>query len=114
MSSPISVTCISQSNVPAKTLTQLCEGLHDALVAKYPSALFDLIEGIPDQTVPLVTLETFAANKTTIEARLNWQLHGENPAVGARMGFSISDKDITPEMQRKFLTRLVNDTPLPL
>jgi hypothetical protein len=111
---PILVTCTSEGAVSAKTLEQLCESLHDALIAKYPAANFVLADGTPDQTASLVTLETFVANKTTIEASLNWQLLGDAPVTGARMGFSISDKDITPEMQRKFLTRLVNDTPLPL
>jgi hypothetical protein len=113
-SQPILVICTGQNSVPAKALNQLCESFHSALVAKYPDASFALIDGTPDPAAPTVTLEAFTANPTMIEARLNWQLHGETPVIGARMGFSISDSDITPAMRRKFLTRLVNDTPLPL
>jgi hypothetical protein len=113
-SQPISVTCIGQGSVPAKALEALCESLHGALVAEYPDASFALIDGTPGPAAPTVTLEAFVANQTMIEARLNWQLHGEALVIGTRMGFSISDKDITPEMQRKFLIRLVKETPLSL
>jgi hypothetical protein len=110
----IAVTCIGTKNVSADALATLCQSLQQALVAKYPNEGFVLSDGTADQSAPIVTLEAFALNNSIIEARLNWQLNGESRAVGPRMGFSVTDADMTPQMQQKFLVGLLNQSALPL
>jgi hypothetical protein len=109
----IAVTCTGAEKVAAETLVMLCADLHKALAAKYPDAHFVLTDSGDANATGLVTLETFAANRVGIDARLNWQAKGADRVDGSRMGFSISDTDMTPDMQRTFLNRLVHDTPLP-
>lgn len=109
----IAVVCTGSQHVAADTLTMLCADLHDVLAAKYPDARFVLVDGAAADADAAVTLEAFAAGKTGIEARLSWQAGGADPVFGPKMGFSISDAVMTPEMQMTFLNRLVHDTPLP-
>lgn len=109
----IAVTCTGENAVPVRTIGELCESFQAALTEKYPNAGFAMAEATLDHAAAVVTLETFVANTTTLEARLSWQLNGANRAFGPRMGFSVTDLTITPQMYRKFLTRLINDTRLP-
>ena len=109
----IAVVCTGSQNVAADSLTLLCADLHDVLAAKYPDARFVLMDGAASGVAVSVTLEAFTLGKTGIEARLGWQARGAAPAFGPKMGFSISDSAMTPDMQTTFLSRLVHDTPLP-
>lgn len=110
----IAVACTGTERVSADSLAVLCKSLQDALAAKYPNEGFVLTDGAEAKSAPNVTLETFTLNNTIIEARLNWQLNGESRTVGPRMGFSVTDIDMTPQMQRKFLASLVDGSALPL
>lgn len=109
----IAVTCVGSENVATDTLTILCTDLHNALTAHYPDASFVLAGSVAGNAAGLLTLETFAANKMGIEARLIWQASDADRVEGPQMGFSISDTDMTPDMQHQFLNRLVHATPLP-
>lgn len=109
----IAVTCVGSEKVATNTLTVLCADLHNALTAQYPDASFVLADSVAGNAAGLLTLETFAANNLGIEARLIWQASGTDHVEGPKMGFSISDTDMTPDMQHQFLNRLVHATPLP-
>lgn len=112
-SSDISVTCTGSDAVSARALSSLCADLHKALEERYPNATFVLNHTVPAGTKAFVNLETFTASKANIDARLNWQTAGSAPVTGPRIGFSISDKDLTPDLQQKYLSRLVKETALP-
>lgn len=109
----ISVTCTGGETVSAQTLALLCSGLHLALAEQHPNARFVLHDSVPEGAKAFVVLQAFTASKANIDAQLNWQAAGSAPVMGARTGFSITDKDLTPALQQKFLSRLVKDTALP-
>lgn len=109
----VAVICTADTAVPAETLGTLCLGLQQALIAQHPDARFALATDLPAKGAAFVAMEALVATKATIEARLTWQAAGRLPVTGPRAGFSISDKDLTPALQQKFLNRLVQDTTLP-
>ena len=109
----IALSCSSTKGVPNETLNLLCAGLQTELAAKYPNATFVQPGSSAAPGAVVVMLEAYVANKAGLEAQLSWQTKGSPVATGPRMGLSVSNKDITPDMQMQFLHRLVNDVSLP-
>ncbi len=91
----------------------LCAGLQTALTTKYPRLQFTRSKTKTTPASGSITLETFVANSVGIELRLIWQAAAQSKVEGPRHGFSVMDKALTPDMQLKFLNRVVQDTALP-
>lgn len=111
--SPVSVYCTGTNQVPVPTQEMLCAGLQTSLTAKYPSLQFTRSKTRTTSASGSITLETFVANSVGIELRLIWQAADQIKVEGPRHGLSVMDKALTPDMQLKFLNRVVQDTALP-
>lgn len=114
----ISVLCRNTADLPAPTQEMLCAGLQAALATKYPARQFARAQGAappdgPESEGPVVTLETHVASPFGLEVQLSWQTKGTDRSEGPRRALSISDKELTPQLQLKFLNRVVQDTTLP-
>lgn len=119
----ISVLCRNTADLPAPTQEMLCAGLQAALATKYPARQFARAQGAatpdgpdpdgPEPDGPVVTLETHVASPFGLEVQLSWQTKGTDRSEGPRQALSISDKELTPQLQLKFLNRVVQDTTLP-
>lgn len=109
----IAVICRGADDIPADTLNALCVDLQTTLAAEYPDATFGRADAIPKDGAAFVAFEVLSATNVALDARLTSQNARTAAITGPRLGFSVTDKDLTPALQKKFLNRLVHASELP-